>query len=105
MLGAAAPLLGGEAAVGVDLGLEAGQERRPGGRGRSRGSWRACIEWAASRARKLRSAGERPCSALVGGMAEEVRLARISEVPFQGFRWGVWPRRSWRCVGATSGAF
>jgi hypothetical protein len=32
-------------------------------------------------------------------------LARISEVPFEGFRWGVWPRRSWRCVGAASGAF
>jgi hypothetical protein len=34
MLSPAAPLLGGEAAVGVDLGLEAGQERRPGGGGR-----------------------------------------------------------------------
>jgi hypothetical protein len=34
MLGPAAPLLGGEGAVGVDLGLEAGQERRPGRRGR-----------------------------------------------------------------------
>jgi hypothetical protein len=30
----------------------------------------------------------------VGGKAEEVRSSRISEVPFQGFRWGVWPRRS-----------
>jgi hypothetical protein len=95
MLGPAAPLLGGQVAVGVDLGLKAGQ--RNAARAAvvvSRGSWRACIECAASRARRLRSAGERPCSALVGGKAEEVRLARISEVPFQGFRWGVWPRRS-----------
>jgi hypothetical protein len=30
----------------------------------------------------------------VGGMAEEVRSSRISEVPFQGFRWGAWSRRS-----------
>jgi hypothetical protein len=94
MLGTPAPLLGGEDAIGIDLGLEAGQERRLAAVVVWRASWRACIEWAASRARRLRSAGERPCSTLVGGKAEEVRLARISEVPFQGFRWGVWPRRS-----------
>jgi hypothetical protein len=33
MLGTPAPLIRGEGAIGVDLGLEASQERRPGGRG------------------------------------------------------------------------